>query len=160
MSGGPCRQPTLPSRSRNDGRSKAKMGRTMYFPTRSASTFILARTRLWTLNPESPLLPLRQPLRREIRQGEGRPVDLGIEMAESAGDVECPHPARIDFVQEEVVAPHADRVGRHGPQIERRVAEYLLQEDTFPGVGIEMQHERAGLDGEDAARVELGLELL
>jgi hypothetical protein len=24
----------------------------MYFPTRSASSFVLARTRLWTLKPE------------------------------------------------------------------------------------------------------------
>jgi hypothetical protein len=27
-------------------------GRIMYFPTRSASSFVLALTRLWTMNPE------------------------------------------------------------------------------------------------------------
>jgi hypothetical protein len=32
-------------------RSRASTGRTMYFPTRSASIFVRARTRLWTLKP-------------------------------------------------------------------------------------------------------------
>ena len=34
-----------------DSRSRASTGRIMYFPTRSASGFVLARTRLWTLKP-------------------------------------------------------------------------------------------------------------
>ncbi len=34
-----------------ESRSKERSGRIMYFPTRSASAFVLARTRLWTLKP-------------------------------------------------------------------------------------------------------------
>src|SRR5512141_1945519 len=105
------------------------------------------------------LFPFRQPLGQEVRQGEGGPVDIGIEILQAIGDVESPDFARIDLVRQEIVAPHADRVRRHGPEVERRVAEDLLQEDALPGVRIQGEHERAGLRGDDAAGVELGLEL-
>ena len=74
---------SLAVRVMSTSRSRDRSGRIMYFPTRSASLIVLARTRLWTLNPVCRQERIRSALGHQEMQ-----MGVGIK-AQSVRDVEA-----------------------------------------------------------------------